>query len=376
MNKTKKATSVGERQGFGQPSATGMRLATLVAFLVSFTATHAAEAETDASCSARITALKAEVAMLEQQWKFRFDALSEQLRALKSAQPASEEPVVTKNVDSRGTTAQSFERRLQTSSPEYVAIESRHVHEFPSGNTCPNYATGEFKTLRPVDGAGVSWAASFAPSVANFSLVSVSNDWSTSEIQSFPAPFKVVHPADCVSPPSLEFQLAATAPSLDVTGAVTAPSIDVTGAVTAVGGIRSASATFSSSGGTSNFYIKCTPSGGLMSNNGGSWTNKDWDFGPGGNSFPGHKRTFLVSVAGRGAFVEFSFTAILLVTATNINAQTATLASYSYTNQGNTRVTAFSGVNDDGSWQINIGGGSGGAGSYSPSLRLIEIGSY
>ena len=59
--------------------------------------------------------------------------------------------------------------------------------------------------------------------------MSVAKNWSTSEVQTFPAPWNLVHDASCASAPTLELPLATSVVQLDVTGALRVNGVDVTG---------------------------------------------------------------------------------------------------------------------------------------------------
>jgi hypothetical protein len=93
------------------------------------------------------------------------------------------------------------------------------THFFPDGHTCPNLDTNRPKMLLPVTSDGsLTWSPSPSdlPADANVTLVSVEADWATSEVQSFPNPFKIVHGADCTSVPTLELPLRTTMGGVDV----------------------------------------------------------------------------------------------------------------------------------------------------------------
>jgi len=122
-------------------------------------------------------------------------------------------------------------RRLSSASPStYLHIQkaSHVLHEFPSGHTCPNVQG--FTQVLPIAADGtVSWGPSPLVPSANLSLGSVASDWSVSEVQKMPAPFKVVHDADCSGTPSLEVQMATTVHSLEVSGSLTVAGAAVGG---------------------------------------------------------------------------------------------------------------------------------------------------
>jgi len=109
-------------------------------------------------------------------------------------------------------------RRLNpTEPPTYAATKLLHLHRFPQGHTCP--AGGNRRLLPVVDGA-----PSFDPhpeSVdhpAKVSLVSVGDGFETTEVQTFPAPFTVVHGDSCQDLPRLELALSTSVASLSVNG--------------------------------------------------------------------------------------------------------------------------------------------------------------
>ena len=73
--------------------------------------------------------------------------------------------------------------------------------------------------LLPVKSDGsLTWSPSPSdlPADANVSLVAVETDWATSEVQSFPNPFKIIHSADCTAAPTLELPLRTTMGGVDL----------------------------------------------------------------------------------------------------------------------------------------------------------------
>jgi hypothetical protein len=103
-----------------------------------------------------------------------------------------------------------------------MAVRAWQTHEFPDGHTCPNLDTNRPKMLLPVkSGGSLTWSQSPSdlPADANVSLVAVEKNWSTSEVQSFPNPFKIIHGADCTAAPTLELPLATSVPRLLGSGA-------------------------------------------------------------------------------------------------------------------------------------------------------------
>lgn len=131
--------------------------------------------------------------------------------------------------------ATSGARRLSAASnANYISVPSIQLHEFPSGHTCPNAAPG-YKALNPLDADGnPDWSPTPTVPAANISLAAVSSDWSTAVIQTFVAPFKLVHDASCASPPTLELQLSTTANTVAVSGTLSVGSIDVGARITAL----------------------------------------------------------------------------------------------------------------------------------------------
>jgi len=101
-------------------------------------------------------------------------------------------------------------RRLSSSSSEYIAMPAMQFHELPNGHSCLNTAAG-YKTTAALQASGaVTWAPTPTVPAAELLFASVNSDWSTNAIQTFPAPFKIVHDASCASPPTLTLQLNTT----------------------------------------------------------------------------------------------------------------------------------------------------------------------
>jgi len=135
-------------------------------------------------------------------------------------------------VDAAGRSAQLVARgrRLSAGSGEGTAVGTRawQTHVFPTGHSCPNLDDGQVKMLLPVTNRSeVTWnpVPADLPADANVSLRSVASDWSTAEIQTFPAPFRIVHDATCTATPTLELPLDTT-----VHGALTIASATGAGA--------------------------------------------------------------------------------------------------------------------------------------------------
>jgi len=106
-------------------------------------------------------------------------------------------------------------RRLQAGT-RLAAVPAWQLHEFQTGGTC----TLPDNMVRLLPKAQATGAASYAVSVpdaaAELELVSVARDWTATDIQTMPSPFKVVHDASCSSPPTLDLQLSTTVQTLAV----------------------------------------------------------------------------------------------------------------------------------------------------------------
>lgn len=170
------------------------------------------------SCCADVATMRDTVAELQrtvQRMSVSYDELVARLARLEGGPHHPTPPKQTVapeavRVDARGDVGvKNVGRRLTASlaPPEYLVVPALELHEFASGHTCPNAASG-FKALKPVDASGaVTWAPTpFVPN-ATVSLGAVSNDWSVDDIQRFQAPLRVVHDASCAAPPSLELPL-------------------------------------------------------------------------------------------------------------------------------------------------------------------------
>ncbi len=122
--------------------------------------------------------------------KGQFEALKDELLGKRSAAaaPSPVQAVVG---------ASGASRRLAASGGEtYVAVPTIEVHEFPADATC---GTGGYMRLLPVlqDGMPTFDKSPAGGVTANVSLVTVGASWATTDIQTHPAPLKVVHDASC-----------------------------------------------------------------------------------------------------------------------------------------------------------------------------------
>jgi len=127
------------------------------------------------------------------------------------------------------TSASEDQRRLQQdSTPTYAAMPAWQLHEFPNAHSC---SLGSRMRLLPKSRVGdsLSWSISHADAASDLSLVTVggSSYWATSEIQTMPTPFKVVHDASCSSSPTLDLPLSTTVQTLTVSGTLTVGSTDI-----------------------------------------------------------------------------------------------------------------------------------------------------
>ena len=187
----------------------------------------------------RVGALEAEIAAMRREFSERVGAMEVELAALRNGAGHASHMLslpaeVSERVGADGSSVRATpggSRRLSSASPStYLSVRkaSHVVHEFPSGHTCPNVQG--FTQLLPIAADGtVSWDPSPLVPSANLSLGSVASDWSVSEVQRMPAPFKVVHDADCSGTPSLEVQMATTVHSLEVSGSLTVAGAAVGG---------------------------------------------------------------------------------------------------------------------------------------------------
>ena len=94
-------------------------------------------------------------------------------------------PAPTVNKKVAGDTLQSHaaKRRLSTATPTHVSVESRQVHEFPSGHSCGTIAG--FVTSLPLKADGsVSWDPSPSDVTDQVSIGTVDNpNWSQARLQ-------------------------------------------------------------------------------------------------------------------------------------------------------------------------------------------------
>jgi len=157
-----------------------------------------------AAVEARAAATANENVVLRQ----KIDALMDRAPHAQAGRTATTEPkenTAFTAVSSMGIS--SPDRRLSASQTEYIAVSTVHLHEFPSGHGCSNTGEG-YKALRPLDAQGaIKWGPSPTVPSSDLILGKINTDWSANEIQTLPAPFKLVHGGGCVLPPTLELQL-------------------------------------------------------------------------------------------------------------------------------------------------------------------------
>jgi len=127
-------------------------------------------------------------------------------------------------------------RRLDASAtPTHVSVDSRHVHEFPSGHTCGTVAG--YMTYLPLKADGsVSWEPSPSDVTGQYSIGTVATDWSQTQLQALDAPLKIVHDATCTMAPTLELQLNTTVSALEVLDTLTVDGVNVGTALASSGG--------------------------------------------------------------------------------------------------------------------------------------------
>ena len=161
-----------------------------------------------AACAAQLASLEER---LEQRWVERFEALSRELRARLPKEDVPKEDDGEKRAGwSVGASGDLLPaRRMSSASSSYIAVDHKLFHEFPSAHQCANTATTKaFRVALPVDSSGaIDWAPSPTVSTATVSLSAVGGAWSSSSIQSFPAPFVVSHDSSCSADPTLNINL-------------------------------------------------------------------------------------------------------------------------------------------------------------------------
>lgn len=168
--------------------------------------------------------LKAQVAKLVAMFENRLEAVTKKYEQLLAASSSDEKPVQRLSVDNNGVMSKAKPGRRLASGDTHIAVPSLQVHEFPSGHSCANTASGFMRVL-PHTGSDVSYKASpdwTASTDDELSLCAISPDWSTSEIQRIPFPLKVVHDANCSSTPTLQLTM-----STDIPGKLTVHGTDV-----------------------------------------------------------------------------------------------------------------------------------------------------
>lgn len=120
-------------------------------------------------------------------------------------------------------------RRLSHGSAHYAAVPALQVHEFPNGGSCQ---PGTRVALLPQDRSttNVVWSPTTSDGTSNLALTSITDittsPWTTSTVQTIPAPFKIVHDATCAQNPSLNLPLDTTfAGGVTVGGRQLAPNV-------------------------------------------------------------------------------------------------------------------------------------------------------
>jgi len=136
-------------------------------------------------------------------------------------------------VDSAGATTPPADaaRRLSSSTPTIVSVDSRHPHEFPDGHTCGTI--DGFMAYLPLKADGSEqWDPSPSDVTDEYTISTVADGWSTTRLQSLPAPYKIVHDASCALPPTLTLGLNTTVThSLTIEGSLIVQGLDILAAL-------------------------------------------------------------------------------------------------------------------------------------------------
>ena len=142
--------------------------------------------------------------------------LAEQAAALKEMRDAPAVPVSTKQV---GVDAAGTGRVLSQADGVSIGAQSWQAHFFPDNHSCPNLDSSRPTMLLPVKkDSTVTFNPhpNDLPADAQVSLRSIAADWSSTEVQSFPAHFKLIHDASCSATPTLELSLRTTVGGVDL----------------------------------------------------------------------------------------------------------------------------------------------------------------
>ena len=120
------------------------------------------------------------------------------------------------------------EGRRLTSSPTYVPVSTRHVHEFPSGHSCTLNSDAPMY-LAVEGGSAVFYPGTPTETVGLFTVEP--KDYIATATQTFTSPFKLVHDASCSAAPTLALGLSTTVNALAVASTFTlnGASVDATG---------------------------------------------------------------------------------------------------------------------------------------------------
>ena len=196
-----------------------MRQLALVAAYLTLALCHAAELACDcASVAAELAIVKSETADLRAMLMEMRKMLPKSSTLDADITRTNASSTISATLDPSGVTG----RRLSHGSNHLAAVPAFQLHEFQNGGSCqPGTEWLQFLPKKRSTNA-VTFSKSISDAAADLSLVSVNSDWTTTQIQAVPAPFKVVHDASCSSNPTLELPLDTT-----VSGTLTVGSTNI-----------------------------------------------------------------------------------------------------------------------------------------------------
>jgi len=196
-----------------------------------------ANAADTCSCE-RIATVEAELkdieARIQTQVEARLSGVNQEmaeLRRLLAHVEGEQKKKLSVPVDATGKTTSRRGLSHPGGMSHYVAVDAKQIHEFGYSGSCqPGSVTKLLTKTR--DAGTLSYSSSLSDASSDLDLVTVTDTttapWTTSALQTFAAPFKVVHDADCASAPTLNLPLDTTVQTLAVSGTLMVGGTDIT----------------------------------------------------------------------------------------------------------------------------------------------------
>jgi len=179
------------------------------------------------ACSCPQSLLEERVEALVKPLRDELKLLRDEVASLRAPSTINNEMETRTSVMADGSVGTRHKRRLSgDGTSTFVSVRGHELHEFPASHSCSGVA-GYMESLPVAAGGAVSWHPSPADATGEYRFVAVSEDWTTTTIDSSPAPLVIVHDQQCSGTPTVRFNLNVTTASIQVDGALFLGSLDV-----------------------------------------------------------------------------------------------------------------------------------------------------